>query len=864
MALVKRLNERELALVEIFKHPVWCSEFLRSLDEEGERLEEEWEYTIYQKEFLCDFNSFVSICCGRSVGKTVSIMDKLVWFCINKFWNETIVYTVPARVHLEPVFLRLTNWFRKHFLLKHYTGRTGINSQNFTIKLNNGVTVDCRIAGQSGTGANVVGLHVPIILLDEAGFYPWGTWIELLPTLNTWQSGFQLIVSGVPTGLREKNVLYFTDQVDKTFTTHQISAHENPRYTEADEVRNIKQYGGVDGDDYIHMVLGQHGAPSFSMFDREKMALENYSVFRATLTGQKIKEDNTHLFRFYNSLPAVPSSSKGIMFGVDLGYCYSEDTEVLTSRGWMKHTSIIKKDTVACFDPETHKLVWDKPLYLWEQDYVGDMIEVDGRSTNFMVSPEHSVFVSKTFGDTPQQYTELKAKELLTLSNNRFRVKIAAQSDTCYGPDTFKLPYYYCDRSDRDDSVKEVSMSVWLQFLGWFISEGSATANRNWEVNITQGVNKYAAEIDLLFSKMPYIVSRREAKTSAGNTQVSWRITCKSLCMWLREQCGVGSKNKKIPDFVFNCSTTDKELFLRTLLMGDGSHLNCGNESPAYISSSELLLDQVQHLALSLGYASTKSFYAQDAIGRVSVMNRTENTLYRDTSVKKVPYNGKIYCLKTTTGFYVTRRKGKPAFQGNTEDTVIMIMNRAKEQGPWRFLARITLKQVTYPQQEAILDTLDSHFNPRILAVDEGSAGKSLVQHLQIDDKYKRKKYKERLIPIAFRSNIQIGVDADGEPIEVRAKQFGMQLLQSKANNHDIIFSKMDEALIGELERTTYSKTSSGELVFKALTPKGGTRKAKDHNTAALICFVLGVYLTEELDDYLWNKRVILFRTQWV
>lgn len=516
MAIVKRLTEEELALIEIFRHPSFCGEFIRGMvEEEGVEV---WEYTDYQLEFLCDAGSFISITAGRSVGKTVTLIDRLVWYCINLFWDESIVYTVPNRVHLEPVFLRLTRWFRNHPLLKFYTGRTGINSQSFTIKLFNNAVIDCRIAGQSGTGANVVGLHIPIIILDEGGFYPWGTWIELQPTLNTWQEGYQMIVSGVPTGTRDKNVLYFTDQKDTKFNKHRVSAHQNPRYTDDDEIRNLRQYGGAENEDYIHMVLGQHGVPTFALFDRERMLIQDYDVFRATLYGQKIKDDPMYLPRFYNSLPPMVLGASKVMFGVDLGY---------------------------------------------------------------------------------------------------------------------------------------------------------------------------------------------------------------------------------------------------------------------------------------------------------------------------------------------------------TDPTIIIVLYKSKEGQPWRVLCRLRLHQVDYPKQEVIIDTLDSKYKPGILGIDEGSSGKAVIQHLFTDIGYRHKKYKDRLVPIQFRSMIPVGLDEDGKEVEVRAKQFGMQLLQSKTNNHEMAYSWRDETLINELERTTYNKSPSGELVFRTLTPRGGLRHGEDHNVSALLCFVIALYLVEDASQFLWTKKVKLYRTRW-
>lgn len=515
MSLVKKLTEEELAIVEILRHPVWCGELIHEyvVTQDGEA----WEYADYQLEFLCDFNSFVSIVAGRAIGKTVSLIDKLVWYCLNLFWDETIVYTVPNRVHLEPVFLRLTRWFRAHPLLQYYTGRGGINSQSFTIKLLNGAVIDCRIAGQSGTGANVIGLHVPIIILDESGYYPFLTFTELQPALNTFQQGFQMILSGVPSGLREKNVLFFGDMIDEKYTRHRIPAHRNPRYTGADEQRNLKQYGGKESEDYIHLVLGRHGEAAYNMFDRARMLIKNYDIFRATLYGNKLREDPTYLSRLYNALPPLPKCATKILFGIDLGY---------------------------------------------------------------------------------------------------------------------------------------------------------------------------------------------------------------------------------------------------------------------------------------------------------------------------------------------------------VEPTVIMVFYKSAEDKAWKWLVRLTLKQVSYPTQEKIIDYLDSLYMPGIIGIDEGSAGKAVVQHFMVDQKYRHKDFKTRMFPIAFRSSITIDIDENGEEIQVRAKQFGMQLLQSRVNNHEFCFSMKDEPVITELERTIYTKTAFGEMVFKTKSVRGGLRRGEDHNLAAMLCATLAQYLAEDVNSFT-GRKVKLFRPRW-
>lgn len=325
--IIEKLTEEEWALYEIMRDPAWFGEFVYNLDtEEGE---ETWELTDYQYEFLLDYSELVSLSCGRSVGKTEALKIKIAWYAVNNFFGE-ILFTVPSRSHLELVFLGTQKLFRGTPFLNFWMNRFSVNSQQFTIKYLNGFMLICRIAGKTGTGVNVVGLHVPIILLDESAYYPWGTWIELQQVLNDWEPGHQIMVSGVPDGRREKSVCYVCD-TDPNFSHHNISAYRNPRFTKEREEQLIAQFGGKDSQDFIRQVLGEHGTPTYAVFDRELMRLEDYDVPVIKLYGKQLKDDSQLIYRVVYGLPGPPKYADHLIFGIDLGYTQPTSICVLYS-----------------------------------------------------------------------------------------------------------------------------------------------------------------------------------------------------------------------------------------------------------------------------------------------------------------------------------------------------------------------------------------------------------------------------------------------------------------------------------------------------------------------------------------------------
>ena len=304
---------------------------------------------------------------------TVAIVHLLVWYLINKiFPNDYLVYTVPNKVHLDPVFMGLTRQFRSNSILMNYVDkRGGINASDHNIKLKNLTMLDCRIAGTSGGGASVVGMHSPFEILDESGFYPWGTWIELQPTLNTFQKGFRQFVSGVPTGLREKNVCYYADELDPKFSVHRTTAHENPRYSEADEKRNLHQFGGKDSEEYIHLVLGRHGTPTFAVFDRTLMEFKEYPVYKSKIDGLKMTNVKDILARLA-LIPPMDFQYDFTVCGIDLGYTEPTAIHVLYSRnGILKYHTRVQLTKVKY--PDQKKII----DYLDEKFGRFDIIGID-------------------------------------------------------------------------------------------------------------------------------------------------------------------------------------------------------------------------------------------------------------------------------------------------------------------------------------------------------------------------------------------------------------------------------------------------------------------------------------------------------
>lgn len=318
----ERLSEDEVLLINILLNPITFSEFINNIDLLP--IEEKFELSWYQKQILADFSSLASVCAARATGKTVSLVQKITWLlAMNIFPDDYICYIVPAENQLDPVWTGLVRNFRTNSFLQHFISKTqGINGSSHTITLLSRAELKCRIAGQTGTGISVIGLHTPYFILDESGYFNWGTWLELQPTLNRFTSGWQLLVAGVPDGRREKSVCYYCDTSD-FYSHHRFSSLDNPRFSDMDYAQAIIDYGGEDSEDFAHFVRGEHGKQAFSIFDRSMMLIEDYPAYTLEINGTTTKDIN----EIYSRLTFLPEVDKKTILGVDLGY--TEPTAII-------------------------------------------------------------------------------------------------------------------------------------------------------------------------------------------------------------------------------------------------------------------------------------------------------------------------------------------------------------------------------------------------------------------------------------------------------------------------------------------------------------------------------------------------------
>jgi len=326
----EELTAEEWALINIFKNAVMFREFINEDNPDWQKLEDhERAWTTSTAPYLC-------MCCGRGVRKTTTMIELTYYWAVNEMFipgDPGILVFVPNKAQKDAIFPRVKDACTEHWLMKWLVNKNEINVQEGRIRFMNGFTYILRIAGSEGKESNVISIHTARIWIDEAQDFPWRAWLSVQNVLKFDIPGHMLWVSGVPNGERRENVLFQCDQTDDKYISFNVSKRLMSWWTAELEYEERKRYNAVvdDSEDFKHYVLGEHGVPTFAVFDRVRFMKEDYEVTKIVLTQQiidntkRMNPDGTFSYHLNEVLTLPPLPSMGIIqpkvgMGYDVGY----------------------------------------------------------------------------------------------------------------------------------------------------------------------------------------------------------------------------------------------------------------------------------------------------------------------------------------------------------------------------------------------------------------------------------------------------------------------------------------------------------------------------------------------------------------
>jgi len=341
--------------------------------------------------------------------------------------------------------------------------------------------------------------------------------------------------------------------------------------------------------------------------------------------------------------------------------CYSEDTEVLTEIGWKKYNEV-KNLKIAQYNPklETLEFISHKGLFVYNTK--GEMYHFKNKRNDLLVTPNHKMLVKEY---RQKEYRAINAEEInferLKFKNSgNFKAK--EKKDFTLPPIKHKQNRKH-EKYTSQHKEKRVPIELWLEFLGYYITEGSIETSPT--IGITQKKGKKALKIKKCMTKLTQILNCSLSEIDCGK-YVKYKITQTQLENYL-VKLGKKSYEKTLNINFSEYSKNQLKILYKSMMLGDGS-----KDEKSFSVTSEKLADELQIIAHLIGKSASKNIHYigkdrgnRKNAHRITLSNKNEPTLKRKY-IKKIKYSGKTYCFSTKTGFFVTRRNGKIAIQGNT------------------------------------------------------------------------------------------------------------------------------------------------------------------------------------------------------
>lgn len=343
--------------------------------------------------------------------------------------------------------------------------------------------------------------------------------------------------------------------------------------------------------------------------------------------------------------------------------CFDDETDILTEqRGWQRFVDLKANDKVAML--RHGELIFTLPTYYYAAPYQGDMVCHQSENTDFCVTPDHRMYVSKctTRQKVWGEYGFALAKDIEGRSN--FKIKRDA------------------NWTGQNNKLTE----DFFEWLGFWFAEGN--------VGKTITSDGYVRRrLIVTQCRMRGIAYARDLFARAGiKCAESLRMdggTCFRVCTHVHQDtlgnrlfellkdCGLQTV-RGIPNWIKNGTPEQLQAFITGFMLGDGWR---GHVDVAFTSSRRLAND-LQEIALKAGLVA--NINVRDRIGQLMTINGAVSAPtalgYSVTFMKsrgiapwlsgdgwsRKKYDGTVYCVEVPTHVVYVRRNGRAMWCSQT------------------------------------------------------------------------------------------------------------------------------------------------------------------------------------------------------
>ncbi len=355
--------------------------------------------------------------------------------------------------------------------------------------------------------------------------------------------------------------------------------------------------------------------------------------------------------------------------------CYDDKTEVLTQDGWKWFKDITGYDLITTLNKETDTLEYQYPSNIFDYDYDGVLININNRSIDINVTPNHNIFTHTVYTSDCKNW-RMESAENIYNKNRCIRRSVSNwNGDKCY----ITLPE--CKVKVNGHSSKtmpelKIDAVDFIDFFGWWITEGSLY---NRYVHISQ---QKECNFDDIINSFDSLNLNRKITTNNTPSRggiVGFMISHPQLSQYLK-QFGQ-SKDKFIPKELKNLPKHLLKRLLGVMIKGDG-HLKDDHYkmAAAFYTISKQLADDIQEICLKCGYVAIINEVDRKGNGYIEyninitdnlstqlIMSESVSSQRQNPIYSKNQYSGKVYCCEVPNSIIYVRRNGKPCWCGNSK-----------------------------------------------------------------------------------------------------------------------------------------------------------------------------------------------------
>ena len=333
-------------------------------------------------------------------------------------------------------------------------------------------------------------------------------------------------------------------------------------------------------------------------------------------------------------------------------YCLSNDTEILTQRGFLGIDDLNKDDLVATHNKKTNKIEFQHPERVIVKNYNGNMIHLKGEHTEQLVTYNHKLPIERRTKHNERHLWVkdiIMSQELLSISNQTLRSNRR-----------FPISARVSNKG-IDLKIEEIEFIAWMITEGWisyYYADGQpkysiAQSYRTypWKVKQIKGI------IDSL--GLSYAITDKE---DLGMRFFQFRKeSSKYISELLCE--GIHTFPNRI---LYTANYKQLNVFFETLMEADGcwSRMTYSNKSLKYAQDFSILC----HL-IGQG-ANIQPIHKAGKLSTYAVYVLKEG--YRGIQkIEEVSYNDRVWCVTVPNGFIVTRYNNKISITGNCDSAAL-------------------------------------------------------------------------------------------------------------------------------------------------------------------------------------------------